>query len=118
MSTFSIDVSALARELFEARAAGQPVAVPPSEREGGLPLEGAYAVEAELTRLRRDQGHTTVGRKVGYANKAMWRVLKLQTLVWANMYDDTVCTTPAAGARRCRSPGSVRRASSRKSSSS
>jgi 2-keto-4-pentenoate hydratase len=28
--------------------------------------------------------------KVGYANKAMWRVLKLETLVWGHMYDDTV----------------------------
>jgi len=27
---------------------------------------------------------------VGYANKAMWRVLKLETLVWAHMYDDSV----------------------------
>src|SRR5208282_2667012 len=36
------------------------------------------------------QGHHAVGRKVGYANKAMWRALKLETLVWAHMYDDTV----------------------------
>jgi 2-keto-4-pentenoate hydratase len=28
--------------------------------------------------------------KVGYANKAMWRALKLDTLLWAHMYDDTV----------------------------
>jgi 2-oxo-3-hexenedioate decarboxylase len=27
---------------------------------------------------------------VGYANKAVWRMLKLETLVWAHMYDDTV----------------------------
>jgi 2-oxo-3-hexenedioate decarboxylase len=27
---------------------------------------------------------------VGYANKAVWRALKLETLVWADMYDDTV----------------------------
>src|SRR5262249_3651877 len=32
----------------------------------------------------------TAGRKVGYANKAMWRALKLDTLVWAHIYDDTV----------------------------
>ena len=50
----------------------------------------AYAVEAELVRLRRASGRTTVGRKVGFANKALWRVLKLDTLVWAHMYDDTV----------------------------
>ncbi len=40
--------------------------------------------------MRRVEGHHTVGVKVGYANKAMWRVLKLDTLVWAHMYDDTV----------------------------
>jgi 2-oxo-3-hexenedioate decarboxylase len=27
---------------------------------------------------------------VGFANKALWRVLRLETLVWAHMYDDTV----------------------------
>jgi 2-oxo-3-hexenedioate decarboxylase len=27
---------------------------------------------------------------VGFANKAMWRILKLETLTWAHMYDDTV----------------------------
>jgi 2-keto-4-pentenoate hydratase len=27
---------------------------------------------------------------VGYASKAVWRALKLETLVWADMYDDTV----------------------------
>ena len=40
--------------------------------------------------MRRAEGRATTGRKVGFANKAMWRVLKLQTLVWAHMYDDTV----------------------------
>ena len=54
----------------------------------------AYAVEAELVALRRAAGHRTVGRKVGFANKAVWRVLKLETLVWAHMYDDTVRYAP------------------------
>ena len=31
-------------------------------------------------RLRRATGRATVGLKVGFANKAMWRVLKLETL--------------------------------------
>jgi len=86
----STAVSALARELYEARMNAAPVAVPPSAREGSLTLDAAYAVEAELARLRRESGRQTVGRKVGFANKAMWRVLKLQTLVWGHMYDDTV----------------------------
>ena len=90
MSTVPVDISALAQELLEAKESGRGVAVPPSAREGGLTLDAAYAVEAELTRARRDRGRITVGRKVGYANKAVWRALKLQTLVWANMYDTTV----------------------------
>jgi 2-oxo-3-hexenedioate decarboxylase len=73
-----------------ARASGQVISIPPSAREAGFDLATAYAVEAELTRLRRAGGRTTVGRKVGFANKALWRVLKLDTLVWAHMYDDTV----------------------------
>ena len=90
MSTSSVVVSSLARELFEARSNGAPIAVAPSAREGGLSLDAAYVVEAELVRLRRDSGRKTVGRKVGFANKAMWRVLKLQTLVWGHIYDDSV----------------------------
>jgi 2-oxo-3-hexenedioate decarboxylase len=85
-----VDVSALAQELKQAYATRQTVPVPLSVRHPGFDLTIAYAIEAELTRQRRAEGHTTVGRKVGYANKAMWRALKLDTLVWAHMYDDTV----------------------------
>jgi 2-keto-4-pentenoate hydratase len=86
----AIDPAALAHELHAAHSSGQTVAVPPSSRESGFDLATAYAVEAELVRIRRASGHTTVGRKVGFANKAIWRALKLETLVWAHMYDDTV----------------------------
>jgi 2-oxo-3-hexenedioate decarboxylase len=53
-------------------------------------LDAAYAAEAELTRRRRASGHASTGWKVGYANKAVWRALKLETVAWARMYDDTV----------------------------
>ena len=85
-----INPQALARELMAAYADRQTLAVPPSSRDAQFDLTAAYAVEAELVRLRRAAGRTTVGRKVGFANKALWRVLKLETLVWATMYDDTV----------------------------
>jgi 2-oxo-3-hexenedioate decarboxylase len=68
---------------------GQMVNVPPSERPG-FDLDAAYQVEGLLKKFREAAGHRSVGRKVGYANKAMWRILKLETLVWAHMYDDTV----------------------------
>jgi 2-keto-4-pentenoate hydratase len=82
-------IEALARELFAAYKTGRMVAAPPSQRPG-FDLNAAYEVEAALKHLREAEGHRTVGRKVGYANKAMWRALKLETLVWAHMYDDTV----------------------------
>ncbi|HEY4636595.1 MAG TPA: hypothetical protein VIG92_08545, partial [Rhodospirillales bacterium] len=83
-------ISALARDMLDAYTTGRPVPVPPSAREGGCDLDAGYAVEAEITRLRRASGRTTVGRKIGLGNRAVWRALNLKTLVWANMYDDTV----------------------------
>ncbi len=83
------DAEALARELFSAYETGGMIEVPPSARPG-FDLDTAYDVEATLRQFREAAGQKAVGRKVGYANKAMWRVLKLETLVWAHMYDDTV----------------------------
>ena len=84
-----IDTHALAAELAGA-VAGRHIVSPPSTRAADFDLAAAYKVEAELARMRRLAGRKTVGIKVGYANKAVWRVLKLDTLVWAHMYDDTV----------------------------
>jgi 2-keto-4-pentenoate hydratase len=86
----AVDTQSLAGELIDAYARRQPLSLPFSSRDTAFDLPAAYAVEAELARRRRALGHATVGRKVGFANKAMWRVLKLETLVWAHMYDDTV----------------------------
>src|SRR5580692_148370 len=84
-----IEVETLARELLSARETGGMVDVLPSSRPH-FDLNTAYAVETTLKQFREAAGHKAVGRKVGYANKAMWRVLKLETLVWAHMYQDTV----------------------------
>jgi 2-oxo-3-hexenedioate decarboxylase len=86
----TLDAAAVARELIQAHAQRQILPLPFSARDSSFDLSAAYAVESELVRRRRADGHATVGRKVGYANKAMWRALKLETLVWAHMYDDTV----------------------------
>jgi 2-keto-4-pentenoate hydratase len=83
------EVGALAQELLRAFETSQMVSVPPSERPG-FNLDLAYEVEGILRRSREAEGRRAVGRKVGYANKAMWRLLKLETLVWAHMYEDTV----------------------------
>jgi 2-keto-4-pentenoate hydratase len=83
------EIQAIARELLSAYEHGEKVAAPLSSRPG-FDLDAAYEVDAILKRARESGGARAVGRKVGYANKAMWRVFKLPTLVWAHMYDDTV----------------------------
>jgi 2-keto-4-pentenoate hydratase len=92
-----LDTAAIADELHAARETREPIA-PPSTRDAAFGLDAAYAVEAELRQRRRREGRRTVGLKVGYANKAVWRALKLDTLVWAAMYDDTVTDTVAGHA--------------------
>ena len=86
----SLDTNALAREIADAYANRRIISVPPTSRDAGFDINAGYIVEAELARLRRASGHATVGRKIGFANKALWRVHRMETLVWAHMYDDTV----------------------------
>ena len=85
-----MNILALADEIEAAYARRQPIAEPPSARAEGLTLDQAYAVEAELARRRHSAGRASAGRKVGFANKALWRVMGLSTVAWATMYDDTV----------------------------
>src|ERR1700683_5459311 len=86
----SMDTIALAQEFLAAYNNGAMIATRPSMRDPDFNMNAAYAWQAEFTRLREAAGHKVTGLKVGYANKAMWRVLKLETLFWARMYDDTV----------------------------
>ena len=80
----------LAQEMLHAYSTGSTIQIPPSSRGAHFDMNAAYAVEAAFTRLRIESGRQKVGVKVGYANKAVLRALKLETLVWAHMYDDTV----------------------------
>jgi 2-keto-4-pentenoate hydratase len=104
----NLDPHALAQEFLAAYESGQKVSGPPSARDAEFDVNAAYAVESEYKRLRVAKGRIAAGRKVGFANKAMWRILKLETLVWAHMYDDTVHYAAGNNATlslaRCRSP--------------
>jgi 2-keto-4-pentenoate hydratase len=90
MVTSSNETETVARELLSAYQSGRTIA--PLSARSAFSLNVAYEVETKLKQFREAAGHKSVGRKVGYAKKAMWRVLKLDTLVWAHMYDDTVHT--------------------------
>jgi len=83
------DPAAVAAQLRDAYAR-QTLVPQPTATDPAFDLAAGYAVERELVRMREADGHRVVGLKVGFANKAVWRALKLDTLVWAHMYDDTV----------------------------
>src|SRR2546423_13115713 len=85
----AIDANAVAQELIDVYEAGDLLPRPLSSREG-FDLAVAYAVEAELARRRRAGGRAVVGRKVASGNHAVLEKLKLTTVAWASMYDDTV----------------------------
>lgn len=99
-----MDLTTLAEVLLAARTDRQEIAELPSAREGGFSMDDAYAVEARIAALRATQGRNVVGRKAGYANKAAWRILKLETLVWASIYDDTIIEAGEVPASRFRQP--------------
>jgi len=83
------NLTALAQEITEAYAKRAIISLP-SSRDGGLDLDTAYAVEGAFAEARRSSGHQTAGWKVGYADRATWPALNLDTLVWAHVYGDTV----------------------------
>ncbi|MFM2125906.1 MAG: hypothetical protein RL328_2357 [Acidobacteriota bacterium] len=77
-----------AQEFYRARNQHLTIDTLPSAT--GVDLDAAYAIAAGIAQMHTAAGHRIAGRKVGFANRAMWRVLKLETLVWGHMYDDTV----------------------------
>src|SRR5262245_3144964 len=79
-----LDPSTIAHKMLHAFSTGATIPTLPSSQ--GLDLAGAYAVEAAIACLPRE----TVGLKVGFANKAVLRALKLKTIVCAKMYKDTL----------------------------
>jgi 2-keto-4-pentenoate hydratase len=87
--SIAIDPNAVAQELVDAYACGDLLPQTLSSREG-FDLSTAYAVEAELAKRRRASGRTVVGRKIAFGNHAVLEKLKLATVAWASMYDDTV----------------------------
>lgn len=97
--TLMLDETRLAEQMLAAWSRGDAVNTLPTVGFPGFDLAAAYRVGAEAIRLRRAAGRTTAGYKVGFANKAVWRALGLQTVAWAPMYDDTVQVAAAGTAR-------------------
>ena len=90
------DTAAIATEVLAALDTAKPIA-PFSGRSGGLELPAAYAVTAALRRLRHARGETTVGRKIGFTNRAMWAEYGVYAPIWGDMYEHTVLDLAAIG---------------------
>ncbi len=52
--------------------------------------DDAYAVSAELIKLRRARGEKTVGRKIGFTNRNIWPQYGATSPIWHPVYDRTV----------------------------
>jgi 2-oxo-3-hexenedioate decarboxylase len=102
------DNQELAREILSAYKKAEMIRVLPSSRGGEFDLAAAYAVQAELTRLREAEGHTSVGRKLAFVNRALWPGLGIETVAWASVYADTLHYAATGSAAfslaRCHAP--------------
>ena len=78
-----------ADELLAAWDAGRIV---PSiaQRHPAFNWDDAYAVSAELIKLRRARGEKTVGRKIGFTNRTIWPQYGATSPIWHPVYDRTV----------------------------
>jgi 2-oxo-3-hexenedioate decarboxylase len=59
-------------------------------RDPGFGWDEAYAVAAEVLRLRRARGERTVGRKIGFTNRNIWAEYAATAPIWAHVYDRTL----------------------------
>ena len=84
-----MDTKQIARELLAALDRGQTI---PSivARYPGFDWDEAYAVSAEILRLRRARGERTLGRKIGFTNRNIWAEYGATAPIWAHVYDTTL----------------------------
>jgi 2-oxo-3-hexenedioate decarboxylase len=56
----------------------------------GIEMPQAYAVVAEMKRLRTTRGEKVLGRKIGFTNRTIWDEYKVFAPIWGYMYDTTL----------------------------
>ena len=78
----------LTEELLAAYDAGRLIERPTAR--GELDLSDAYRVGAALTALRRARGERTIGRKIGFTNRALWPAYGVDRPLWAHVDEGTV----------------------------
>jgi 2-oxo-3-hexenedioate decarboxylase len=83
------DITSLADDLLRVRDAAQQVHWPASVR-AGLDLDRAYQVGRVLHDRLAARGFRSVGRKIGFTNRAMWEQFQVSQPIWGPMYAQTV----------------------------
>lgn len=87
----------IAQELLDALGRGGTI---PSivARHPAFGWDEAYAVAAEIVKLRRARGERTVGRKIGFTNRNIWAEYGATAPIWAHVYDRTLIQAPGGRA--------------------
>lgn len=70
----------------------------PTQR-GAFSLDDAYAVAARHTTIRRARGEVTVGRKIGFTNRAIWAEYGIDSPLWGHMYAGGIVSAESGHAR-------------------
>lgn len=91
------DAAAIASEVLEALGSRVPVK-PFTTRAGGFDDASAYAVTAQLRRLRIERGEKPIGRKIGFTNRNIWAEYGVFEPIWGDVYATTAHDVEA-GAR-------------------
>jgi 2-oxo-3-hexenedioate decarboxylase len=93
-----LTIPAIAQELLDALERGGTVSSIVG-RHPAFDWDEAYAVAAEILRRRRARGEKTVGRKVGFTNRAIWAEYGAGAPIWAHVYDRTLVQADGGHAR-------------------
>lgn len=95
MNLSSASVRSVAAEVLAAYDAKRPIA-PFSRRDPPMSLMDAYAVAADVRRLRSARGERPAGRKIGFTNRVLWTEFGVGSPIWGDMYDTTIREVTAA----------------------
>ena len=89
MGSGSAETSREADRILDAFASRR--LIPPLSTDNpSLDEDGAYAIALEIYRRRVRRGETSVGRKIGFTNRAIWPEYRVSQPIWGHVYDSTV----------------------------
>jgi 2-oxo-3-hexenedioate decarboxylase len=86
----TIDTTAKATEILDALDGQRRLSA-----FSGIEMPQAYAVVAEMRRLRTARGEMVLGRKIGFTNRTIWEEYKVFAPIWGYMYDTTLSDASA-----------------------